>query len=102
MRMTRCGDMERARAIADQQWMSTFRQTALAHDIAVALADVRAETIERCAQRAETYFPRAHTYASENADVYHAQDDAQIRIAKAIRALSPQPKPDTPSTGDTE
>lgn len=41
---------------------------------------------ERCARIAEKAFPPAHTYASENADVYRAQDAAAARIAAAIRS----------------
>ncbi len=34
--------------------------------------------------------PRAHTYASENADIYRAADSARDRSIKAIRALQPE------------
>lgn len=43
---------------------------------------------ERCAKIAENiYGGRAHTYASEDADVYRAQDDTCNKIAAAIRAV---------------
>lgn len=48
----------------------------------------RLEAIEECAVIAEKiYGGKAHTYASENADVYYAQDETCGLIAKSIRAL---------------
>lgn len=45
---------------------------------------------EACARLAENIFGGpAHTYASENADVYRAQDATCKRIAKAIRTREP-------------
>lgn len=44
--------------------------------------------IEECAKVAEKAWPRAHTYASENADLYAAQDHAVQTAVKAIRALA--------------
>jgi len=65
-------------------------------DISAALATYRKQghsegarqMRERAAQTAATFFSPAHTYASENADIYRAQDDAQRRIAEKIRALA--------------
>jgi hypothetical protein len=48
---------------------------------------------ERCAKIAREFFPPAHTYASENADIYHAQDSAAAAIANAI---NPSPAADPP------
>jgi hypothetical protein len=50
---------------------------------------------ERCAKIARNFFPPAHTYASENADIYHAQDSAAAAIANAIN-----PSPADPPRGD--
>lgn len=45
------------------------------------------EEAEACAKIAERiYGGRAHTYASENADRYRAQDETCAKIADAIRA----------------
>jgi tRNA threonylcarbamoyladenosine modification (KEOPS) complex Cgi121 subunit len=35
-------------------------------------------------------WPRAHTYASENADLYRAQDHAVSRVITAIRNAAAQ------------
>jgi hypothetical protein len=45
------------------------------------------EMIEQCAAAAEKAWPRAHTYASENADIYRGQDHAVSTVVKAIRSL---------------
>ena len=45
--------------------------------------------IEQCAKIAENFFGgKAHTYSSENADLYRAQDAACKLIAAKIRALA--------------
>jgi hypothetical protein len=46
---------------------------------------------ERCAKIAREFFPPAHTYASENADIYHAQDSAAAAIANAINPSPADP-----------
>jgi hypothetical protein len=52
-------------------------------------AEARERTIEECAKVCEQiYGGKAHTYASENADIYRAQDRTIASCAKAIRALS--------------
>lgn len=51
------------------------------------LSSDREAVIEECAAKAEASWPRAHTYASENADLYRAQDHARDCIVRAIRAL---------------
>lgn len=56
--------------------------------VAQALADERQRVWEEAANVAEQAIPKAHTYASENADIYRAQDDAKLIIVKAIRAKS--------------
>lgn len=44
--------------------------------------------LEAAAVAVETTFGgRAHTYASENADIYRAQDHAIVQAAKRVRAL---------------
>jgi hypothetical protein len=48
---------------------------------------LRNEVIEKCARAAEKAWPRAHTYASENADVYRGQDRAVRTVVKVIRGL---------------
>lgn len=50
--------------------------------------EIRNAIIEECARAAEKAWPRAHTYASENADIYRGQDHAVRTVVKAIRALS--------------
>jgi TolB-like protein len=52
---------------------------------------VKLDTIEACVRRAERAWPPAHTYASENADIYRAQDHAARTIVKAIRELAGTP-----------
>ena len=59
----------------------------LAAHFEIFAAQARAAAIEEAAKVAETFFKAAHTYASENAYVYRAQDDAQRRIAASIRTL---------------
>lgn len=44
-----------------------------------------AEIWEEAAKIAETIYPPAHTYASENAQIYRAQDETMRKIAAAIR-----------------
>ena len=57
---------------------------------------VKLDTIEACALCAERAWPRAHTYASENADIYVAQDRAVQRVVDAIRGLAIKtPYPDS-------
>ena len=41
----------------------------------------------------EDRFPLAHTYGSENADVYRAQDIMRNRILEGIEAMIPEPEP---------
>jgi len=50
--------------------------------------EIRNLIIEECAKAAEKAWPRAHTYASENADIYQGQDHAVATVVKAIRALA--------------
>lgn len=52
---------------------------------------------KQAAQLAQDCFPPAHTYASENGDLYAAQDSASRIIASAIRSLITPAK-----TADTE
>lgn len=42
---------------------------------------------ERCLAAGGKAWPKAHTYASENAELYRAQDEAARRVLAAIRAL---------------
>ena len=55
--------------------------TRLAERFAQALADERKKNIEV----AKLAWPRAHTYASENADLYIAQDHVRDTIIEAIK-----------------
>ena len=48
-------------------------------------ADVRVSALEEAIRVAERAWPQAHTYASENADLYRAQDDVRDRIIDALR-----------------
>ena len=52
----------------------------------------RREGLEEAAKVAEQRFPRggAHTYASENADIYLANENAAEAIAEAIRDRAAQ------------
>lgn len=53
-----------------------------------AYAAGRAGGIEKAAKVAEkAYGGPAHTYASENAELYRAQDEACAKIAASIRSL---------------
>ena len=53
---------------------------------------IEAPAYERAAKVAEdAYGGKAHTYASENADTYRAQDDVCAKIAARIRALKDKP-----------
>ena len=54
---------------------------------AFTMRQIRNEIIEECAKAAEKAWPRAHTYASENADLYYGQDHAVRTAVKAIRGL---------------
>jgi hypothetical protein len=48
---------------------------------------------EACVSKGTRAWPRAHTYASENADIYRAQDHAVSVVIDAIAAL-PLPEPE--------
>jgi len=50
---------------------------------------LRAEAVKAAL---EGYGGRAHTYASENADIYYAQDEACKRIAAVIERLGEEVK----------
>lgn len=50
-----------------------------------ALRQVQEEEREACMQACENVFGKAHTRASENADIYDAQDDAVERCVVAIQ-----------------
>ena len=54
---------------------------------AIYLAGYRAG-IEAAANACVVAVPRAHTYASENADLYIGADNARDRCINAIRALA--------------
>lgn len=71
---------------AGNKWQRNIRPLYLAPPPAP-VAD-RAAVIEECAKAAEKAWPRAHTYASENADLYRGQDHAVRTAVKAIRALA--------------
>lgn len=80
--------MKSIREIATEiaaQFAKPTERFQLAEAIEQALRDER----ERCAKIAEAAFTPAHTYASENAERYHAFDDGQkhamVKIAAVIR-----------------
>jgi hypothetical protein len=80
----------------DQAFIAAFNpQTALALLDALSAQSGWREGVEAAARVATKMFPRggAHTYASENADAYRAQEHAAEQIAAAIRALQPPVKP---------
>lgn len=54
----------------------------------IKLYDFYDAVVERCAKVGEKAWPRAHTYASENADLYRGQDHAAQAVVKAVRALA--------------
>lgn len=54
--------------------------------LAVAEPVVRADEREACITASRHAWPKAHTYASENADMYRAQDHAVERVLSAISA----------------
>jgi hypothetical protein len=56
--------------------------------IATVIAEAQREAVEKCAKVTENiYGGMAHTYGSENADRYRAQDETCKRIANEIRKL---------------
>lgn len=56
-------------------------------------AEIRAEENEACAKAAKMALGgRAHTYASENADIYRAGDHALAMAEKAIRSRMKESK----------
>ena len=62
--------------------------SAIAISLNAAYAAGRAGGIEKAAKVAEkAYGGPAHTYASENAELYRAQDEACAKIAASIRSL---------------
>ena len=63
---------------------------ALAPFIEKRVAAAKAEGMREAAGIARKAWPRAHTYASENADMYHAQDYAVERVIAAILAAIPK------------
>jgi hypothetical protein len=85
--------MERAHAVIDS---CPYRSDLLPGKIADALAAVRAETIERCFKA--TLLREGEVWSRE---ALWAASMIRDRMLEG-RALSPQPKPDTPSTGETE
>lgn len=58
----------------------------MSKSLEIALRNIRNEHLEEAAKIAERAFGPAHTYASENADTYRAQDGAAATIAQLIRA----------------
>lgn len=56
-------------------------------DLETVLRMERDNALENAAIAAEGTFGRARTYASENADRYHIQDETTALVARRIRAL---------------
>ena len=82
---------QRARAVVDefQLFIMHNSDSAIIADdddvLTEYIATALVEEIESCAQAVEGVFSKAHTRASENADIYDAQDDAIERAASAVR-----------------
>ena len=70
-------EIERAYHEATEQWKAGFRAG-----------------VEMATEACKKAVPRAHTYASENAEVYHAWDAARDRCIQAVRSLLNEPHPD--------
>lgn len=69
-------------------YLETPHRKLMADLIASAIRSAENDKLEEAALAAEkAYGGPAHTYASENADIYRAQDAACARIAGHIRAL---------------
>lgn len=70
--------------------------------VAEELMSVHRYSIELAIDRATRAWPRAHTYASENADAYRAQDKVRDTIVKSLGDyLDHIHSPDkTPNDGD--
>ena len=78
----------RAREIVEStrgSHLATGYTDSLIESIALALEAQREVQREIDAQTCERVFKKAHTRASENADIYNAQDDTIERCAAAIR-----------------
>ena len=73
------------RYISDNPATTFFGDLNLTTAIALALEAQREVQREIDAQTCERVFKKAHTRASENADIYNAQDDTIERCAAAIR-----------------
>lgn len=56
-------------------------------EVEARVAAAQREGIEQALETARKSWPRAHTYASENADLYRTQDRAVDHVLAAIRAL---------------
>lgn len=65
----------------------------LIRDLVAALSEARAAALEEAAKACMEAWPRAHTYASENADLYRMQDNIRDRCIAAIRSLRDREPP---------
>lgn len=63
------------------------RANAYIANLESAAKTARAEERKRCAKVADEHAKRKFSWASENADIYHAQADWAERIAAAIRGM---------------
>lgn len=66
--------------VAGEKWRREFT--------AEARAEGRAEGIAWAIEIVRNAWPKAHTYASENADIYHAQDDCAAAILAKLEAAA--------------
>ncbi len=84
------GSVEARKAIAMQaaHTVNAIRERPIPSSDALdaMLAEARREGMEEAERIAEKAWPRAHTYASENAETYRAQDHAVSKVVAAIRA----------------
>lgn len=76
-----------ARVAFTKAFASTDGTCALDAALAAVIPAIQAEALERAAVAGRKAWPKAHTYASENADMYRAQDHAVETVLAAIRAL---------------
>lgn len=94
------------RATVDAIFDDVEATESIADRFAKALMAEREATIELAIKRAIAAWPRAHTYASENADLYRSQDLVRDRIVQNLEAyltfIRSKAPPDTAIEGRTE
>lgn len=83
MSMDEHGEMRPFDLLTGEWWAW---QAAIARQSAL-VAATREEALREAVEAVKACWPRAHTYASENADLYLAQDGVAATCISAIRAL---------------